>query len=129
MNSSGGGFFNCFPSWGGGGGGGGHQGGGAGRGGNHPNCQLQGPGGLRVQVSFEEAAEYNLANNGRDYYGMDNYPLRCAFSNAGYEARRNSIFQPDGTHPLVLILTLSWAGGPHPIMSCRGNKAWAYPQQ
>ena len=71
MSSSGGGFLNCFPVWGGGGGGGGHQGRGAGRGGNHPDCQLQGLGGARGWVSFEEAVEYDLANDGREYFGRD----------------------------------------------------------
>jgi hypothetical protein len=128
MSGSGGGFFNPFHSWGGGGRGGDHQGRGTGRGGNHSDRQLQGPEGARGLVSFEEAAEYDLANNGRDYYGGDTYPLRRAFSNARYKARQNSIFQPDGTPLLVLVLTLSW-GGAHPIMSGRVNKARVYPRR
>ena len=101
-----------------------------GRGGNHPDCHLQGPGGTRGWVSFEEAAKYNLTDNVRDYYGRDNHPLHRAFNDAGYDAHWNSIFQPGSTPPLlVLVLTPSWAGGPHPIMSGRGNKARVYPQQ
>ena len=90
MSSGGGGFFNRFTPWGGGdgAGSGSHQGGGPGRGGNHPECRLQGPGeGGRRGVSFEDATEYDLAG---DYYGGDQYPIHHALSDAEFEARRNS---------------------------------------
>jgi hypothetical protein len=104
MSRSGRGFFNRFPLWGGGGGGDGHQGGGTGRGGNHPHCQLLRPGEARGWVSFKEAAVYDLADDGRDYYGRDipypnNYSLRHSYSDAGYEAHRKLIFQLDGAAP------------------------------
>jgi hypothetical protein len=90
MSSEGGGFFNRFTPWGRGGGApGGHQGGGPGRGVNHP--QLQGPGGGRRGVSFEDAVEYDFADDDRNLYGEDQYPLRRAFSDAEYEAHWNSI--------------------------------------
>ncbi len=76
----------------------------------------------------------SATDNGRDYYGGDNpnpnnYPFCHAYSNAGYEACQNLIFQPDGAPPLILVLTPSWLGGPHPIMSGRGIKAQVYHQQ
>ncbi len=83
----------------GGGGSGGHQGGGPDRGGNHPERQLQGPRGERRGVSFEEAAEYDFTDDERSLYGGDQYPPRRALSDAEYEARRNSIFNPDGVPP------------------------------
>ncbi len=65
---------------------------------------MQGPGGAQEWVSFKEAAEYDLVDDGRDYYGGDNlnpnnyFPCHL-YSKAGYEAHRNLIFQPDGTTP------------------------------
>ena len=97
MSAAGGDFLTDSPHGDGGGVTGGHQGGGPGRGVNHP--RLQGPGGGRRGVSFEDAAEYDFANNDRSLYGGDQYPLHCAFSNAEYKARRNSIFHPDGVPP------------------------------
>jgi len=96
----GGGFFNRLNPWGAGWGGapGGHQGGGlGGRGGNHH--RPQGPGGERRGVSFEDSTEYDFADDDRNLYGEGQYPPRCAFSNAEYEARRNAIFHPDGNPP------------------------------
>ncbi len=71
MSAGGGGYFNPFiPRGGGGGRSGGHQGGDPGRGGNHPERRLhQGPGGGHRGVSFEDAAEYDLAVDDRDCYG------------------------------------------------------------
>jgi hypothetical protein len=43
--------------------------------------------------------EYDLADDDREYYGGDQYPLRRAYSDAEYEARWNSIFHPDGAAP------------------------------
>jgi hypothetical protein len=99
MSSGGGGFFNGFTPWRrvGGGAPGGHQGGGPGRGDYHP--RLQGPGGGRRGVSFEDSAEYDFAADGRNLYGKGQYPPSHAFSDAEYEARRNSIFHPDGVPP------------------------------
>jgi hypothetical protein len=100
MSSGGGGFFNRFTPWGGGGGGGapgGHQGGGPGRGVNHP--RIPGPGGGRRGVSFEDTADYDFADDDRNLHGDNQYPQCRAFSDAEYEARRNSIFHPDGAPP------------------------------
>jgi len=99
MTSGGGGFFNRFTPGGRGGGGGpgGHQGRGPGRGDYHP--RLQGPGGGRRGVSFEDSAEYDFADDDRNLYGEGQYPPRRAFNDAEYEARQNSIFHPDGVHP------------------------------
>jgi len=97
--------------------GGGHQGGGPGGGVNHPRPQG------RRGVSFEDAAEYEFANNDRKLYGEDQYPLCRAFSNAEYEDRRNSIFNPDGTSP-----TNNDARDlcPHLKLRGMGIKAWVY---
>ena len=101
MTSGGGGFFNRFTPWGRGGGRGGpggHQGGGPpGRGDYHP--RLQGPGGGRRGVSFEDSADYDFADDDRNLYGEGQYPPRRTFNDAEYEARRNSIFLPDGVPP------------------------------
>ena len=98
MSSRGGGFFNHFTPWGRGGGAPGSlQGSGPGRGVNHP--RLQGPGGGRRGVSFEDAAEYDFANDDRNPHGEDHYPLRRAFSEAEYEAHRNQLSCP----PKVLL--------------------------
>ncbi len=94
----------------------GHQGGGPGRGVNHP--RLQGPGGGRRGVSFEDAAEYDFPDNNRSLYGRDQYPLHRAFSNAEYKARRNSIFHPDDVPPTNNDANLAMLG--------MGNKAWVY---
>ena len=99
MSSGGGGFFNQFTPWGRGGGGApnGHQGGGPSRGDYHP-C-LQGLGGGRRGISFEESVEYDFTDDDRILYGEGQYSPRRAFSDAEYEARRNSIFHPDGIPP------------------------------
>ena len=81
----------------GGGGSGGHHLDGQGRGGNHPQSHLQQPGSGRRGVSFEVAAEYDLAD---DYYGGKQYHSRNAISKSEYEARRASIFNPDNTAPM-----------------------------
>ena len=82
---------------GGGGGPGGHQGGGPGRGDYHP-C-LRGPVGGRRGVSFEDSADYDFADDDRNLYGEGQYPPYRVFNDAEYEARRDSIFHPDGIPP------------------------------
>ncbi len=78
---------------------GGHHGGGPGRGSNHR--QRQGPGGGRQGVSFDDAAEYDYIDDARTLFGDEPYPpLRCAFSDAEYEARQQSIFHPNGASPM-----------------------------
>ena len=81
----------------GGGGPGGHQGGGPGRGDYH--LRLQGPGGGRRGVSFEDSADYDFADDDRNLYGEGQYPPRRAFNDAEYDARRNSNFLLDGVPP------------------------------
>ena len=101
---------------------GGHQGGGlGGRGENHPRPQVTG-GGWRG-VSFEDSIEYDFSDDDRYLYGGNQYPLRCSFSEAEYEARRNSIFHPDGAPP-----TNNDARGsmPHLKMLGMGIKARVY---
>ena len=133
MTSGGGGFFHRFTPWGRGGGGapGGHQGGGSGRGDYHP--RLQGPGEGRRGVSFEDSSGYDFADNGRNLCGENQYPLRRAFSDAEYEARRNSIFHPDGTPPTnneargpIPPSGTTWHGhqdaGLHPTMNLPGSQ-------
>ncbi len=77
---------------------GGHQSSVPGRGDYHP--QSQGPVGGRRGVSFEDSVEYDFANDDKNLYGEGQYPPRRAFSDAEYEARRNSIFHPDGAPPM-----------------------------
>ena len=103
-----------------------------GRPGNYPDRQLQGPGWVRGRVAFKEAAEYDLANNGMDYYGgddpnPDNYPLCCAYSNAGYEAHQNSIFQLDDTHPLCIGTHHELRGGTPPNNVWQGHQGPVIP--
>ena len=99
MSAGGRGFLHQFTSWGGGGGGsGGHHSGGQGRGGNHPDSQLQRPRGRCRGVSFEEdVAECDLADN---YYGGEQYLIRNTISESEYKARQASILNPDGAAPM-----------------------------
>ena len=93
-----GGFFNRFSPWGGGGGSGNQQPGGPhgpGRGGNHPERRPHGLGGSRRGVSFEDYDDYDLADDGREY-GGGRYSHRHGLSDSEYEARRTSIFNPEG---------------------------------
>ena len=83
-------LFNRF-SWGGSGGGGG---GGAGRGGHPPRRPL-GHGASRPSISFEDEHDYDTANDGREY-GGGRYSHRRGLSDSEYEARRTSIFNPEG---------------------------------
>jgi hypothetical protein len=81
-------LFNRF-SWGGGGGGGG---GGTGRGSQPPRHPL-GLGPSRPGVSFEDDQDYDMADDGRDYYLHVGRPTsRPGLSPSEYEARRNAIF-------------------------------------
>jgi hypothetical protein len=66
---------------------------GPGRGGNHPDCHLHGPGAPRGHVLFKDKVDYDLANNGRDYT-RGHYSYRRGLSELEYEARQNAIFQP-----------------------------------
>jgi hypothetical protein len=50
-------------------------------------------------LGFSEPAEYDFADDDRNLYGEGQYPPRRAFNDAEYEARRNSIFHPDGVSP------------------------------
>ena len=50
-------------------------------------------------VTFEDATECDFADNDREYYCGNHYPLCCAFRDAEYKAKRNSIFQQDGALP------------------------------
>ena len=94
-----GGFFNRFSPWGGGGGSGNQQPGGSHgpgrRGGNHPERRPHGLGGSRRGVSFEDYDDYDLADDGREY-GGGRYSHRRGLSDSEYEARRTSIFNPEG---------------------------------
>jgi hypothetical protein len=81
-------LFNRF-SWGGSGGGGG---GGAGRGGHPPRRHI-GHGASRPSISFEDAQDYDTADDGRDYYSPAGRPAsRRGLSPSEYETRRNAIF-------------------------------------
>ncbi len=64
-----GGLYGGFFPWGGGGGNGGQQSSGHhghGRGGNHPNCRIQGSGGGLGCTSLKDEGDYDLANDGRE---------------------------------------------------------------
>jgi len=82
-------LFNWFSLGGSGGGGGG----GTGRGGGHPPRRPLGLGGPRLGISFEDEQEYDMADDGRDYYPPAGCPAsRRGLSPSEYEARWNAIF-------------------------------------